>query len=277
MKKKGSKKRKTPLPAKQKRKQKRAKKISVNSWCMAGVLLLLLALICIPYLKDKDSSDKGSRIPMGAYAYGIDISHYQSEIVWDSLMVLTDRNGRTIRSVTKAMEIKPVSFVFIKASEGISLKDKHFDKHWEHAGNSGIRRGAYHFFRSSKDPVLQANNYISTTGTLAYNDLPPVLDIETIHPGCSKEELNRKALIWLRTVEKHYGRKPVVYSSAHFIRDNLSKEITDNYRIWVAHYEESGPDYNEWDIWQCTDRGVIYGIKGHTDINVCRKEILDSL
>lgn len=277
MKKKGSKKRKTPLPAKQKRRRKRRRKISVNSWSMACVILFLLALICIPYIKDKASKDKGSRIPIGAYAYGIDISHYQPEIVWDSLMVLTDRNGRTIRSATKAKEIKPVSFVFIKASEGISLKDKHFDGYWECAGKSGIKRGAYHFFRSSKDPVLQAENFIRATGKLHHDDLPPVLDIETMHRGCSKDELNRNALIWLRTVEKHYGRKPIVYSSAHFIRDNLNNEITDNYRIWVAHYEKSCPDYKEWDIWQCTDRGVIYGIKGHTDINVCRKEILDSL
>lgn len=259
------------------KKRKKDRRIRINIWWIAGILLILIGLIGYPHIADRYANEKGARIPVGIFAYGIDISHYQTDIQWDSLMVLTDRTGRTTRSKTAALEIKPVSFVFIKASEGASMKDRHFDENWKCARISGIKRGAYHFFRSSKDPVLQAENFIKTTGTLYHDDLPPVLDIETVHRGCSKEDLNRKALTWLRTVEKHYGRKPIVYSSAHFIRDNLNKEITENYHIWVAHYGKSDPDYRDWDIWQCTDRGVIYGISGHADISICRHSTLDSL
>ena len=179
--------------------------------------------------------------------------------------------------IAAAKEIKPVSFVFIKATEGISLKDRHFTKNWKNADETGIRKGAYHFFRSSKDPSGQADNFIKTVGDISSDDLPPVLDIETIHKGCSKEELNRRALIWLKKIEQHYGRKPIVYSPASFINDILSEEIKENYPIWVAHYRSDRPDAEKWDLWQCTDKGVIYGIKGMTDISVCTTDALRAL
>ena len=75
----------------------------------------------------------GAKIPHRSFCYGIDISHYQKEIQWDSLRVLTDGSGRTIRSKSHAKDIRPVSFVFIKATEGSSMKDKHFKMHWKSA------------------------------------------------------------------------------------------------------------------------------------------------
>lgn len=257
--------------------KKSNRKIALNIWAIAFFIMILIILVSIPHIKDISSSEKGDRIPVGGYAYGIDISHYQTDIVWDSLMVLTDGHDRTIRSTTAAKEIKPVSFVFIKATEGISLKDRHFTKNWKNADETGIRKGAYHFFRSSKDPSGQADNFIKTVGDISSDDLPPVLDIETIHKGCSKEELNRRALIWMKKIEQHYGRKPIVYSPASFINDILSEEIKENYPIWVAHYRSDRPDAEKWDLWQCTDKGVIYGIKGMTDISVCTTDALRAL
>jgi lysozyme len=157
------------------------------------------------------------------------------------------------------------------------MKDKYFRKHWKASERSGIRRGAYHFFRSSKDPELQASLFIKTVGRLKDGDLPPVLDIETIHKGCSKETLNRKALVWLKKVEKHYGKKPIVYSSSYFIRDILCKEIKDNYPIWVAHYETDKPMWKKWKIWQFSDKAVVYGIEGYVDLNVAATDWLNSL
>ena len=142
---------------------------------------------------------------------------------------------------------------------------------------AGIRKGAYHFFRSSKDPVQQAKLFIRTVGNIGQDDLPPVLDIETIHKGCSRETLNSRALTWLKEVEKHYGRKPVVYSSAYFIRDILSKEIKEHYPIWVAHYEKDTPMHEGWHIWQFSDKAVVYGIEGYVDLNISTPAQLEKL
>ncbi|MBR5104662.1 MAG: glycoside hydrolase family 25 protein [Bacteroidales bacterium] len=255
-------------------------KIKVTAYVMSAVLILLLAvagLIAKPYIKEKNEVYKGASVPSGYYCYGIDISRYQTDIEWEKIKVLTDAHGRTTNSVNQAKDIRNISYVFIKATEGNSFRDKYFKRHWKNAGKRGIRRGAYHFFRSSKDAGLQANHFIRTVGDLSANDLPPVLDIETIHKGCSYKTLNEKALIWLKAVEKHYGRKPVVYSSASFINDILCKEIKENYPIWVAHYGVSRPRCDKWHIWQFADNATVYGIAGEVDLNVTTKETLETL
>ena len=265
----------------QKRKKRRKPiKIKVTAYVLSAVFVVLMALAALiakPYIKERHIIDKGVAVPSGYYCYGIDISRYQSYIEWDKIKILSDAQGRTTNSVNLAKDIRNVSYVFIKATEGNSFKDKHFKKHWKNAGKSGIRRGAYHFFRSSKDAENQARHFIRTVGELSADDLPPVLDIETIHKGCSYKTLNDKALIWLKTVEKHYGRKPIVYSSASFINDILCKEIKENYPIWVAHYGAPAPRCPRWHIWQFADDAVVYGIDGYVDLNVTTEQILNSL
>jgi lysozyme len=262
------------------RKRRKIKKIKVSGYGLAIIfafLFALAALIAKPHIKDRYNDYRGCKVPVGYYCYGIDISKYQPDIEWKSLMVMTDAQGRTTKSITKAKNIKKVSYVFIKATEGTSMKDKHFKTHWKNAGKHDIRRGAYHFFRSSKDARQQALHFIQTVGPLSEDDLPPVLDIETIHKGCSRKTLNEKALIWLRTVENHYGRKPIVYSSASFIERNLYKEIRDNYPIWVAHYGAARPRCEKWHIWQFADNATVYGIDGEVDLNVTTEQTLRKL
>lgn len=265
----------------QKRRKKRKPiKIKVTAYVMSAVFVVLLAiaaLIARPYIKERHVIDKGAPVPSGYYCYGIDISRYQTDIDWGKIKVLTDAQSRTTNSVNLAKDIRNISYVFIKATEGNSFKDKYFKRHWRNAAKCGIRRGAYHFFRSSKDADTQARHFIRTVGELSADDLPPVLDIETIHKGCSYKTLNDKALIWLKAVERHYGRKPIVYSSASFINDILCKEIKDNYPIWVAHYGAASPRCNRWHIWQFADNAVVYGIDGYVDLNVTTEQILNSL
>lgn len=274
----GTKGKKKPVARRRKSgKRKKIRQFRIGIWAIAGICAGLLLWFLWPYMVGGPREESGSKVPPGPFSYGIDISHYQHDVQWDSLMVMTDGRGRTTLSKLHAKDIKPVSFVFIKASEGASMKDKRFRVHWKSAGKSGIRRGAYHFFRSSKDPVQQAQLFIKTVGRLAPEDLPPVLDIETIHKGCSRKTLNDRALRWLKEVERHYGRKPVIYSSAHFIRDILSDEIKSNYPIWVAHYDTETPDHDNWDIWQFSDKAVVYGIDGYVDLNVVLPDALKAL
>lgn len=263
--------------AKKRKKKNKKHKIHVNLWAVAAIIIALAAVIALPYLGDRRTEEKGAKVPSGAYSYGIDISHFQQKVDWDSLMVMTDGARRTIRSMKHARDIKSVSYVFIKATEGNSMKDKDFRKNWKKAGERDIRRGAYHFFRSSKDPEQQAHHFIKTVGDLRYKDLPPVLDIETIHPGCSHKTLNEKALKWLKIVEEHYDRKPIVYSSASFLENILCDEIKNNYTIWVAHYDVDQPRCARWHLWQFTDQAVVHGIDGFVDLNACPTTILKTL
>lgn len=233
------------------------------------MLVLLLAAVLVPYIRSGRLSETGASVPDGAHAFCLDLSHHNGTgIVWDSLRVATDPQGRTTRDLLKAREIRPVSGVYFKATEGVSFRDRLFARHWEEAAGHGIRRGAYHFFRSSADPAAQAEHFIRTVGPLRHGDLDPVLDIETMHKGCTRKLLNERALAWLQAVEKHYGRKPVVYAPESYVRDILSADITEHYPLWIARYGGKKPDTAEYRMWQFTDKAVVHGIRGYVDLSV---------
>lgn len=260
------------MPAR--KRKKKTLKLKVSPWTAVAAASLLLAAVFLLFRRGwGPAGEVGAKVPSGTWRYGIDISHNNAgPIVWDSLFVMTDQRGRTVRDPFKAKDIKPVSFVFIKATEGATHRDPDFSDNWKEAGKAGLRRGAYHFFRSSKDGEVQARNFIRTVGDLRFRDLPPVLDIETMHPGCTRQLLNKRAMQWLETVEKHYGKKPIVYASSSFITDNLSEDISGNYPIWVAHYSKDRPSRERWTWWQVTDRAVVMGVPGRVDLSVTKAD-----
>ena len=262
-------------PRKQARKKRAGVRVSLRVWISIIVFIIFTIFSVLQKPFDK-SYETGAKAPGHLYRYAIDISHHNpGRIVWDSLHVMIDSKGNTTRSINKAEDILPVSYVILKASEGTALKDKKFHKYWKEAAKAGYGRGAYHFFRSSKSPEEQARNYIHAVGRIRENDLPPILDIESMHKGCARKELNTKALTWLRIIGEHYGRTPIVYSYESFIKDMLSDEIKDNYPLWVAHYREEKPEREGWMMWQFTDKAVVFGIDGLVDLNVISPDFAD--
>lgn len=211
----------------------------------------------------------GEHLPAGDWVYGIDISHHQLYVNWDDLKIYVDENGRTVRDKSESVASEDVGFVFMKATEGTSFRDGKFSSRWKNAGKTGIRRGAYHFFRPGKNVSAQVTNFISHVGPLSENDLPPVLDIEQTD-GCRPAVVNARALEWLKAIEKHYGRKPIIYANPDFIRNVLDDDLLSSYTIWVAHYRVARPFCKDWTFWQFTDRGHVAGVGvGGVDINVC--------
>lgn len=212
------------------------------------------------------------QVPEGHHGYAVDISKYQKDIVWDSLMVLTDAQGHTMRDIKTATAIQRVRYVMVKATEGENHRDALFSDHWKCSAMAGYSRGAYHFFRSSKSPEKQAQNFIRTVGNIRHKDLPPILDVETIHAGCSNAELNRRMLAWLEIVEEHYGRRPIVYTGDAFLRERLSPEIYEHYPVWIARYGSGRglepPRFRNWMMWQFTDHATVYGIPTPCDLSV---------
>ena len=90
--------------------------------------------------------------------HGIDVSHYQSRINWDTIAT------------------QDISFAFVKASEGATYNDSLFCNNWGEMKRVGILRGAYHFFRPTIPADIQAENFTSLV-EMEWGDLPPVLDV----------------------------------------------------------------------------------------------------
>jgi len=188
--------------------------------------------------------------------YGFDISHYQNkeDIKWDSLSI----GNKTI----------PLEFVVMRATMGNRNADKNFDEFWSSAKEHNLIRGAYHFYRADEDPVIQANNFLDNV-KLESGDLPPVLDIEKIPKTKSNEKLIEDLKVWCKIIEETYGVKPIIYTYYHYYKDFLRGEF-DDYPIWLANYNDvpaPSPE-DQWDFWQFTENGIVYGINSKIDLNI---------
>ena len=196
----------------------------------------------------------GDCMPCCYDVHGIDISHYQGEIDWNEL------------KTSKTSEY-PIEFIFIKATEGGDHKDSTFTRNFESARKHGLIRGAYHFFTPHTDPVKQAEFYIQNV-KLKAGDLPPVLDIE-LKGKNEDDEIKQRVKIWMECIEKHYGVKPILYTSYKFKEKYLNDSTINTYPYWIAHYYVDSVKYKgEWKFWQHTDIGTVPGIGEDVDLDV---------
>lgn len=196
----------------------------------------------------------GIKIPENYSIHGIDVSRYQDAIAWEKV---------------KAMQVKKIKigFAFIKATEGINGKDRRFKRNWKKSKESGVIRGAYHFFLATKDGRAQAQNFIKSVD-LEPGDLPPVVDIEQTY-GVNTAIMRRELKEWLAVVENHYGVQPIIYTNVDFYKSWLGKEF-DHYPLWAAHYWVTTQPRitRNWIFWQHSEEGRVSGITSKVDFNV---------
>src|SRR5699024_2905878 len=106
--------------------------------------------------------------------------------------------------------------------------------------------------------------------------LPPVLDMEWNHlsPSCKLRPpanvVQKEMKIFLDIVERHYGKRPIIYTSIDFFDDNKLADFR-GYPYWlrsVAGHPTERYGEHPFTFWQYTGTGIIPGIRGNADINV---------
>ncbi len=226
----------------------------------------------------KDDKFLGERI---AYTperiYGIDISRHQHEkgrkrysINWKNLRITS--LGKKSKKIIHGKVDYPVRFVFIKATEGVTVRNRYFAADYAAARKHGYRTGAYHFFSIRTPGRHQAINFLRNS-RYTKGDLPPVLDLEPTDAQIRKaggiQALFRNVRDWLNTVERQRGVRPILYISQRFVNKYLSlaPDLHNNYDVWIARYGEYKPDVNLV-YWQLSPDGRVKGIHGDVDINV---------
>jgi len=193
----------------------------------------------------------------GFAVHGIDVSHYQQKINWDTLGA------------------QNVKFAFVKTSEGETYADSLFCNNWTEMKRVGLIRGAYHFFRPTLSAELQAENFLFNLD-LEYGDLPPVLDVE-VTDGVSNGLLIQKIDIWMDLVQIKTGATPILYTNLKFYNKYLAG-LYDDHPIWIARYNYREPKLacgRAWDFWQYGNKGRIPGVKGNVDLNVFKGTLED--
>lgn len=232
-----------------------------------------IGLHCGEWRKDRFMGER--MVYTADRVYGIDISRHQHEkkgkkytINWNNLRIRSLGVGRRVRGAVNY----PVSYIYIKSTEGKSIYNKYYAADLQQARKRGIAVGTYHFFSTKSTGAQQAAHFLKMSW-IGANDLPPVLDLEPndaqIHGMGGDAALFREALVWLRTVERRCGKRPVLYVSQRFVNVHLAKApaAMRNYDTWIARYSEYKP-FVRLLHWQLTPYGRVNGIHGEVDINV---------
>jgi lysozyme len=196
------------------------------------------------------------RTPGHYPVHGIDLSRWQEEVDWPTARA----HG--------------VNFAFIKATEGGDHADPGFARHWRDSAAAGVPRGAYHFYYFCRSAAEQAAWYIANVPK-ERGMLPPVLDVEwnghsrtcTYRPDPAK--VRAEMTTFLNIVGRHYGLRPIVYTTVDFYHDN-ELWLLDGTQPWLRavtrHPSEAYPG-EPWTFWQYSGTGLIPGIKGEVDLN----------
>lgn len=216
---------------------------------VAGIALVAGAVITYPWLEP-------ARLLY--QRHGIDVSHHQGPINWPRVA----QTG--------------VSFAYIKATEGGDFVDKRFQFNWLEAKQSGIPRGAYHFFTLCRTGKAQAAHFIRTVPT---DDaaLPHAVDAEHMGPCKSLPQINDlvgELKTFIDQVAAHYGQRPLIYTTSEFHRAHLRGALTTE-RFWIRSLV-TPPRIRQsnWVIWQYHNRGRRPGITGPVDLNVARDNVI---
>ncbi len=210
--------------------------------------------------------------------YGIDISKYQHgkghvyyPIYWNRLKITF--LGRKNNKNAQGKIDYPISFIFIKSTEGINITNPHYLADYNEARRHGFACSSYHFFSPHSSAEQQAYFFLENT-KFSKGDLPPVLDIEPLSWHITKMggtlSMFKGIRRWLKIVEEKLGVKPILYVNQKFARKYLSlaPDLIKDYPIWLARYDEYKPDDLDYLFWQLSFDGRVSGITPDVDINI---------
>ncbi|MFP2913360.1 glycoside hydrolase family 25 protein, partial [Pyxidicoccus sp. 3LFB2] len=193
--------------------------------------------------------------PGKTWLQGIDISHYQPTVQWDSVKA-------------------SAAFVFIKATDSTSGVDPRFTTHWSGAKKAGIPRGAYHFFHPKHDVQAQVANFTRHV-TPDPGELPVVVDVEEFNEeyvGFTCQQLAGMLQTFSQGVEKALGHKPIIYTNHETWKTSFCNHAYFlDHTLWLAQYtphpsEPKLPQgWKQWHFWQYTESGKVTGIPGQVD------------
>ena len=105
--------------------------------------------------------------------------------------------------------------------------------------------------------------------------LPPVRDREwtPTSPTCAIRRdgatIREEARIFIDIIERHYGQRPMIYTTVDFYRDNNLGSWPEEFwlRSVAGHPRTTYPGQH-YSFWQYTGTGRVPGIGGDVDLNV---------
>ena len=206
----------------------------------------------------------------GNFIYGIDVSHNNGSVNWTKVK-LSD---------------PPISFAYIKATQGVGYKDPTNAINATGAAQAGIKFGYYHFASLNNnldvaaDATGEANWFDSVLKTLPPAQLIPTLDIETNEKQLTTQQVQAWINTFLSQMNSLGHKNVMLYSYKPFLDSNLpANHPFGNLPLWVAQYRNvpspSLPHgWTKYSIWQYFDKGKVNGVPSDCDLNKASPDFL---
>ena len=220
---------------------------------LLAALLMAMVVLCSCQNAGNKARSKRQVAPRNEEAKydGIDISSHQGYIDWK-----------------KVSSDKDIRFVYIKATEGSTYRSPHYAHNITQARRYGLLVGSYHYLSSTSSINEQFDNF-SKFALKSVQDLIPMIDVES-RGNWSRSQLIDSVDKFCELTERHYGVRPMIYSTMGFYNKNLNPHF-NNHHLYIGRYANEEPEINwegEYTIWQYSETGIIPGIDAYVDL--CR-------
>lgn len=195
---------------------------------------------------------------------GIDVSKWNGKIDWNKV------------------KAAGIDFVFVRVAyrgygESGSLSvDPTAQANLKGAIAAGIPVGAYIFSQAiTETEARQEADYTIQQLKNYQIDMPIIMDVEYIGSSegrlydahLTRAEQTAVCMAFCERVEE-LGYEPMVYANKSMLCDKMNADVlSQDYKIWLAHYISETDYEGDYHFWQYTSKGSVNGISGNVDMN----------
>lgn len=211
------------------------------------MITLLIAAMILPVFGKVQAANP---IPT---AYGIDVSHHQGIIDWDTVA-------------------KHIDFAILRCGYGSDVTSQD-DRQWranvEACTRLKIPFGVYIYsYATTEAEAISEANHVLRLLKGYKPSMPVYLDLEDekIADNCTPAQILANATVFCNMIAEA-GYTPGIYANTHWWSTYLSSAQYDKWDRWVARYNSTLDFNRSYSMWQYTSKGSVPGITGDVDMN----------
>ncbi len=209
--------------------------------------LILCAALLLPLV------GRGQAASATPTAHGIDVSHHQGQIDWDTVA-------------------KHIDFAILRVGYGMDLQAQD-DRQWlanvQACTRLKIPFGVYIYSHATnEEQALSEAQHVLRLIKGYKLSMPVYLDLEDedIENNCTPEEILRNATVFCNAIEEA-GYEAGIYANTYWWGKYLTSSQYDKWDRWVARYASQTGYSKPYSMWQYTSEGSVPGIQGNVDMN----------
>lgn len=172
-----------------------------------------------------------------------------------------------------------IEVVYIKSSQGNTIKDPYFEINYENAKANNLKVGFYHFLTATTvEEAEQQATFFASVISGKQADCKLAMDYEQFD-GIDTQLINQIAMAFMQKVEELTKKQVIIYSDLYNSENTFNSELSSQGELWLAYYGDYKNLENVNSSWstfigvQYTDQGNVAGINGNVDRDLFTEEI----